>query len=75
MFEDLEKTFSKKVENRVLDTRCGYMEAVNLLCEEMEIEPELVAKYLSKPIVEKIKVEAQKVNLLPREPQLFSDET
>jgi hypothetical protein len=41
----------------------------------MEIEPELVAKYLSKPIIEKIKVEAQKVNLLPREPQLFSDET
>ena len=75
MFEDLEKTFSTKVENRVLDTRCGYMEAVNLLCEEMEIEPELVAKYLSQPIIEKIKVEAQKVNLLPREPQLFPDET
>ena len=74
MFEDLEKTFSKKVEDRVLDTRCDYMEAVNLLCEEMEIEPELVAKYLSKPIIEKIKVEAQKVNLLPREPQLFSDD-
>ena len=75
MFEDLEKTFSKKVEDRVLNTRCGYMEAIKLLCEEMEIEPELVAKYLSKPIIEKIKVEAQKVNLLPREPQLFSDET
>jgi|TARA_X000001388_G_scaffold46193_2_gene32835 hypothetical protein len=74
MFDDLEKTFAKRVEDRVLDTRCGYMEAVNLLCEEMEIEPELVAKYLSKPIVEKIKVEAQKVNLLPREPQLFSDD-
>ena len=75
MFDDLEKTFAKRVEDRVLDTRCGYMEAVNLLCEEMEVEPELVAKYLTKPIVEKIKVEAQKVNLLPREPQLFSDET
>ena len=75
MFEDLEKTFSTKVENRVLNTRCGYMEAVNLLCEEMEVEPELVAKCLTKTIIEKIKVEAQKVNLLPREPQLFSDET
>ena len=74
MFDDLEKTFAKKVENRVLETRCGYMEAVNFLCEKMEFEPELVAKYLSKPIIEKIKVEAQKVNLLPREPQLFSDD-
>ena len=62
------------MEDRVLNTRCGYMEAIKLLCEEMEIEPELVAKYLSKPIIEKIKVEAQKVNLLPREPQLFSDD-
>ena len=74
MFEDLEKTFSKKVEERVLKTGDGYMDTINLLCEEMEIEPELVAKYLSKPIIEKIKVEAQKVNLLPREPQLFSDD-
>ena len=39
------------------------MEAVNSLCEELEIEQELVAKYLSKPIIEKIKYEAQKVNL------------
>ena len=39
----------------------------------MGIEPELVAKYLSKPIIEKIRVEAENVNLLPRTPKLFSD--
>ena len=73
MFEDLEKTFSKKVEERALKTGDGYMDTINLLCEEMEIEPELVAKYLSKPIIEKIRVEAENVNLLPRTPKLFSD--
>ena len=73
MFEDLEKTFSKKVEERVLKTGDGYMDTINLLCEEMEIEPELAAKYLSKPIIEKIRVEAENVNLLPRTPKLFSD--
>ncbi len=72
MFEDLEKTFSKKVEERVLKTGDGYMDTINPLCEEMEIEPELVAKYLSKPIIEKIRVEAENVNLLPRTPKLFS---
>ena len=40
MFEDLEKTFSKKVEERVLKTGDGYMDTINLLCEEMEIEPD-----------------------------------
>ena len=73
MFEDLEKTFSKKVEERVLKNGDGYMDTINLLCEEMDIEPELAAKYLSKPIIEKIRVEAENVNLLPRTPKLFSD--
>ena len=74
MFEDLEKTFSKGVEVRVLNRGESYMEAVMQLCNEKQIEQELAAKYLSKPIIEKIKVEAQKVNLLPSEPQLFSDD-
>ena len=73
MFKDLEKTFSKKVENRVADTGETYMDAINHLCENMQIEQELAAKYLSQPIIEKIKVEAQQVNLLPRDPQLFSE--
>ncbi len=53
MFNELEKTFSTKVEDRVKETGEGYMEAVNSLCEELELEQELVAKYLSKPIIEK----------------------
>ena len=73
MFKDLEKTFSKKVEDRVANTGETYMDAINHLCENMQIEQELAAKYLSQPIIEKIKVEAQKVNLLPRDPQLFSE--
>ena len=73
MFEDLEKTFSRKVEEKVLKTGNGYMQTINLLCDEMSIEPELAAKYLSKPIIEKIRVEAENINLLPRTPKLFSD--
>ena len=73
MFKDLEKTFSKKVEDRVANTGETYMDAINHLCENMQMEQELAAKYLSQPIIEKIKVEAQKVNLLPRDPQLFSE--
>ena len=73
MFKDLEKTFSKKVEDRVANTGETYMDAINHLCENMQIEQELAAKNLSQPIIEKIKVEAQQVNLLPRDPQLFSE--
>ena len=73
MFEDLEKTFSKPVEDRVLNTGEGYMESINNLCEEIGVEPELVAKYLSKPIIERIRVEAEEINLMPKTPKLFSN--
>ena len=46
----------------------------NNASKKKQIEQELAAKYLSKPIIEKIKVEAQTVNLLPSAPQLFSDD-
>ena len=44
MFEDLEKTFSKRVEDRVLNTGEGYMESINNLCDEIGVEPEIVDK-------------------------------
>ena len=74
MFQDLEKTFSSKVEERVKNTGEPYMDAIISLCEEMDIEQERAAKYLSKPIIEKIRVEAEKVNLMPRGPKLFSED-
>jgi len=71
MFKDLEKTFSKRVEEKVLKTGEGYIDSIKILCEELEIEPELAAKYLSQPI--KIKAEAEDINLMPKTPKLFSN--
>ncbi len=73
MFKDLEKTFSKRVEEKVLKTGEGYIDSIKILCEELEIEPELAAKYLSQPILEKIKAEAEDINLMPKTPKLFSN--
>ena len=73
MFKDLEKTFSKRVEEKVLQSGEGYIESIKNLCDEMEIEPELAAKYLSQPIIEKIKAEAEDIYLMPKTPKLFSN--
>ena len=64
--DDQKKTFSKKVENYVQENGGTYIDAVLLLCEEYKIEPPIVAKSLSKPLVEKIHLEGQDLNLLPR---------
>ena len=71
MFDKLEKEFSKTVERHVTKNECGYIEAVVEVCNELEIEPALGAKYLSNPIKEKIRVEGEEINLLPRTPKLW----
>tara|TARA_R110001592_G_scaffold313788_1_gene589262 strand:+ start:434 stop:658 length:225 start_codon:yes stop_codon:yes gene_type:complete len=72
MFDKLEKDFSKSVEKHVRDNDCGYIDAVVEICNELEIEPALGAKYLSIPIKEKIRVEGEEINLLPRTPKLWA---
>ena len=64
--EEQKTGFSKKVENYIREKGGSYIDAVLSLCEEYQIEPPLVAKSLSKPLVEKIKIEGQDLNLIPR---------
>ena len=65
--DEEKKGFSNKVENIVRDRGGTYLEAVIELCEKHEIEPGIVAKSLSRPIIEKLKVEGQDLNILPRQ--------
>lgn len=71
MFDRLEQTFAKQVEGHVLKYETGYIDAVVAVCEELEIDPALAAKYITAPIKEKIRVEGEQTNLLPRTPKLF----
>lgn len=70
IFELNQSIFSKKVEEKVIKTQCEYMEAVLDLCEEFSIEPQVAAKFLTKPIIEKIQVEGASQNLLPKQNKL-----
>jgi hypothetical protein len=63
---ETKSSFSLKVENYVIKTGCQYMDSVLKLCEDHNIEPEVAAKYLTKPIKEKIMIEGQEINLVPR---------
>ena len=61
-----QKNFLKEVEKCVLKGEDGYIEAILFACEEFEIEPQVAAKFLPKPIVEKIEQEGRKFNMLPK---------
>ena len=54
MDKSKQNSFLKDIENYVLNENTTYIEAVLSIGEKYKIEPEVSAKYLSKPIIEKI---------------------
>ena len=65
--------FTKMVENKVLDTKQSYMDAVVDLCDKLDIDPIDVKKFVSPIIQSKIEAEAMTLNLIPRQNTLSFD--
>lgn len=56
--------FAELVERRVIENETSYIEETSALMEELDIEPEDGIHLISKPLMEKIRVEAIKTNRL-----------
>ena len=64
--------FSKLVEHEVIQKSIGYMEAILLLCDQNNIDPEDVKKFISPAIKSKLEAEAMSLNFLPKTNSLDS---
>jgi hypothetical protein len=58
--------FTKMIESTTREKNLSYMEAIIDICEENDIEPEDIAKYISGIIKDKLEAEARSLNFLPR---------
>lgn len=58
--------FSKLVESEVIQKSIGYMDAILLLCDQNNIDPEDVKKFISPTIKSKLEAEAMSLNFLPK---------
>ena len=58
------KEFSLMIEGMVRKKRCSYMDAIVLYCDENEIDISTVNSMVSKSLKEKIKAEAERLNML-----------
>lgn len=58
------KDFSMKIESIVKEKKTSYMDAVILYCEEQGIDTGTVSNLISKPLKEKIKIEAMNNRML-----------
>jgi hypothetical protein len=65
------KEFSLKIEKIVQEKKgISYMDAVLKYCEENDIDPSTVAPMLTKVLKDKITLEAQNLNYIPKTGQL-----
>lgn len=60
------KKFAVIIETMVKDGASTYMEAILDYCEKHEMEPDMIAPLISKPLKEKIEVDARELNFLPK---------
>lgn len=58
--------FSQDVEKVAFDNEMNYIDAIIFYCEKNEIEIESVPKLISKPLKEKLKYDAQKLNYMKK---------
>lgn len=68
--EPNEKTISGEIEKIAATNKDGYLEAILSYCEQNNVDTVFVAKYLSKPLIEKIRAEGETLNLLPKSARL-----
>jgi hypothetical protein len=62
---NLENTFTKEIEELCKNRKDGrYIDAVLEICERHGIEPESIAKLVSKPLREKLRVEFEELNMI-----------
>ena len=54
------------IENVTREKNLSYMEAILDICEENDLEPEDISKYISGIIKDKLEAEARSLNFLPR---------
>jgi hypothetical protein len=58
--------FSQDVEKIAYENSMNYIDAIVHYCEKNEIEIESVSKLISKPLKEKLKYDAQKLNFIKK---------
>jgi len=58
--------FSIEIEKLVKESNLNYIEAIVQFCEDKSIEVDTVSKLISKPLKEKLKYDAQRLNFMKK---------
>ena len=64
------KTFSLEIEKMAQEKSISHMDAVLEYCKKKELEPESVARLVSKSLKDKIEANARDLNYIPKQAKL-----
>jgi len=64
LYKEIEESFLEELEQMAIETG-SYIDSILELCEKYNIEPNVAAKLITRPIKEKIEKEGRECNLLP----------
>jgi len=62
--------FSLYIENRVLEEKIGYMDAIIKYCEDIDIDIESIAALVNQSLKDKIQIEAEDQNYMKKRGKL-----
>ena len=65
--------FSLHIEQLANESKLSYIETIIQYCEENSLEPSDVAKFINKPLEDKIENDFRELNMLPKVPTLLFD--
>lgn len=65
------KSFSLQIEELVKTKNMSYMDAVIYYCDQKDIEPERITRFIDKGMKEKLQLDAESLNYLPKTRSLF----
>ena len=60
------KLFSKTNEDIVKDKKVNHMDAIVIFCEKNDVEPQDVKKFITKTLKDKVALNAQELQLIPK---------
>ena len=70
IIETNEININQEIEKIVASNKDGYLQAIISFCEKNDVDPAYVAKHISIPIKEKLRVEGENINLLKKSAKL-----
>jgi len=66
MTEDFKNKFCNAVVKHVNENQESYIDAVLAVSEQFGFGPEMGGKLLTKPLIEKIRIEGEEIHLIPK---------